>query len=78
MNTRNTNILILKTRIKTKKKVKMLPPFKQTHHPIIVRWSADIEDIDTVLRVEATENIVEKDIDIILKLVGFDSQDLKC
>ncbi|MCM4173800.1 hypothetical protein DHD32_20200 [Arenibacter sp. TNZ] len=69
------NILILKTNIKSKKKVKIIKPiFNQ--HPSIIKWSVDIEDIDNVLRIEATGNIEERDIIRILKSNGFYSEDL--
>lgn len=70
-----TNILILRTNIKTKKRVKIIKHIFN-NHPSIINWSIDTEDIDNVLRIEATENIDEKDVITILKLTGFYSENL--
>ena len=50
------NILIFRTNIKTKKKVKAVKPLFN-NHPVITAWSIDIEDIDNVLRIEAQEQV---------------------
>lgn len=74
---KNPNQLsILRTDIKTKKKVKVIQLiFKQ--HSQIVSWSIDIEDIDNVLRIEHATSIKENDIISILKKSGFYSEPLK-
>ncbi|MEW7278994.1 hypothetical protein ABW636_10400 [Aquimarina sp. 2201CG1-2-11] len=63
-------LLIFRTDIKSKKKVKFLKPvFKK--YTDILRWSVDLEDIDNVLRIEANTNITEDDIIKIVQLHGF-------
>jgi len=64
------NILIFRTNIKTKKKVKAVKPLFN-HHPVITAWSIDIEDIDNVLRIEAQDGLTEKDIIYLIKTHGF-------
>ena len=49
-------IHILKTNIETKQAVNTLKLLFNTH-PGIIKWSLDLEDIDTVLRVESSKNI---------------------
>lgn len=65
-----TKILILKTDIKTKKKIKAIRPFFNNHSDII-KWSIDIEDIDNVLKIQARDNLNEKDIINQIKTLGF-------
>ena len=63
-------LVILKTNIKTKKKVKkMKPVFNE--HPIISKWSIDTEDIDNVLRIEAKDNLLEEDVKKLVAENGF-------
>lgn len=63
-------LLILKTDIKTKSKVKkMIPIFNS--HPVIYKWSIDTEDIDNVLRIEATDHVNEKEIISMVRELGF-------
>ena len=64
------NLLILRTNIKTKKKVKVVKPIFNSH-PTIMNWSVDIEDIDNVLRIEANEKLNEKEIIFMIKAAGF-------
>ena len=63
-------LLILKTDIKTKKKVKAVKPLFN-NHPTISNWSIDIEDIDNVLRIEAQNDLNEKDLIHLVKACGF-------
>lgn len=63
-------LLILKTNIKTKKKVHIVQPILNSH-PIIKRWSIDLEDIDNVLRIEAREHISESEIKQLINKAGF-------
>lgn len=72
---RNQNILILRTNIDKKKKIKMIKPIFN-HHPNIIDWSIDIEDIDKVLRIETNGNISENDISEVLKTVGLFAENL--
>lgn len=63
-------LLIFRTDIKTKKKVKSLKPlFKE--QATINKWTVDTEDIDNVLRIEAAENLTENDIIYLLNNQGF-------
>ncbi|MBJ6367178.1 hypothetical protein [Snuella sedimenti] len=63
-------LLIFQTDIKSKKKVKSLKPVFNTH-PDIIKWSIDLEDIDNVLRIEATTNLSEEDVVDLVKVNGF-------
>lgn len=63
-------ILIFRTDIKTKKKVKAVKPIFNNHSSIS-NWSIDIEDIDNVLRIEATENLDESDVINLTSTRGF-------
>ena len=69
-------ILIFRTDIKTKKKFKAVKPLFNTH-PSISNWSIDIEDIDNVLRIEATENLNENDVIHLTKTEGFYCEEMK-
>jgi len=64
------NLLIFRTDIKTKKRVKALRPLFN-NHPSITNWSIDIADIDNVLRIEAQGDINEKDTIHLVKIYGF-------
>lgn len=63
-------LVILKTDIKTKKKVKKIKPFLKDN-PIISKWSVDIEDIDNVLRIEAQNDANENEIITMIHNQGF-------
>ncbi len=63
-------LLILRTDIKTRQKVKIIEPFLD-NHPLIINWSVDTEDIDNVLRIEIFNGINENDIAFLLKKCGF-------
>lgn len=63
-------VLILKTNIKTKKHVKTLKSFFDNHSNI-VKWNIDLEDVDNVLKIEATPNINEQVIIEQIKTFGF-------
>jgi hypothetical protein len=65
-----TKILVFKTDIKTKKKLQVVKPVFN-RHPGIAYWSVDREDIDNVLRIEAVENVNEKEIIHLIKTCGF-------
>jgi len=64
------NLLIFRTDIKTKKKVKVVKPIFN-NHPTIADWSIDTEDIDNVLRIEASGKLKENDIINLIKTCGF-------
>ena len=69
-------LVILRTDIKTKKKVKRMKPVFN-NHPIINTWSIDTEDIDNVLRIEATGNLNESDVIHLTRMQGFYCEVLK-
>lgn len=68
-------LLIFQTDIKSKKKVKSLKPVLNSHSDII-NWSIDLEDIDNVLRIEATSNLLEEDVIDLVKIKGFNIEAL--
>ncbi|WP_074407391.1 MULTISPECIES: hypothetical protein [Aquimarina] len=63
-------LLIFRTDIKSKKKVRSLKPMLNNHSDII-KWSIDLEDIDNVLRIEATTNLSEGDVIDLVEIQGF-------
>ena len=63
-------LLIFKTDIKSRKKVKTIKPLFKNHSDIL-QWSIDLEDIDNVLRIEATDNLSENEIIDLVQLNGF-------
>ncbi len=63
-------LLLFRTDIKSKKKVKALKPVFNNHSDIL-KWSIDLEDIDNVLRIEATTNLSEKDVIDLVRIKGF-------
>ena len=69
-------LLILRTDIKTKKKVKIIKPIFN-HHASIKNWWVDTEDIDNVLRIESLNGIDENDVINLLKVCGFYGEPLK-
>ncbi|WP_341215493.1 hypothetical protein [uncultured Wocania sp.] len=69
-NTLHTKLLILKTDIKTREKVRIIESFLNNHSRII-KWSIDIEDIDKVLKIEVNYNLEEEDLINQIKKIGF-------
>ncbi|MCX2681617.1 hypothetical protein OOZ15_16820 [Galbibacter sp. EGI 63066] len=63
-------LLIFRTDIKTKKKVKSLKPILK-NQSTITEWTVDTEDIDNVLRIEAKETLTEKEVIHLLKKNGY-------
>lgn len=63
-------LLIFRTDIKSKKKVKSVKTVFNNHSDII-KWSIDLEDIDNVLRIEATKNLSEEEVIDLVKIKGF-------
>jgi hypothetical protein len=63
-------ILVFKTNIKTKKRVKEVSPILDGL-PLLTTWSVDTQDIDNVLRVVITGNVQESDIVNLLISQGF-------
>ena len=68
-------LLIFRTDIENKNNVKTLKPLFNDHSSII-NWSIDLEDVDKVLKVEAIENLNEKDIANLVSLNGFSCESL--
>lgn len=64
-------ILVYRTDIKNKKKLKKLRPFLD-QHPLIKHWTVDLEDVDKVLRLETSAFIQEKEIINLLNTCGFE------
>lgn len=64
------NLLIFRTDIKTKKKVKALTPLFN-NHSVIADWSVDLADVDKVLRIETPGGLTEKDIMRLAETYGF-------
>ncbi|MDC9723242.1 MAG: hypothetical protein PSN34_10815 [Urechidicola sp.] len=66
----NNKLLIFRTDIKTKKKVKALKTLFNNNTNIL-DWSIDLEDIDNVLWIKATEQLAESDVINLIKQKGF-------
>lgn len=64
-----TQLFILRTNIETKQSIKQVKSIFDGNSDII-KWSIDIEDIDNVLKIEATTNLSETDIINQLKTQG--------
>ena len=72
---KSMRLLILRTNIKTKKKVKEVKSLLN-NHPLILNWSVDLEDIDNVLRIEAISSLNEREVKSIIQRKGFYCEDL--
>ncbi|WP_103071634.1 hypothetical protein [Aquimarina sediminis] len=68
-------LLLFRTDIKSKKKVRHVTPILDRHSDIL-KWSIDLEDIDNVLRIEATTNLTEDEIVSLVRVHGFYIQTL--
>ena len=66
----NSRLLIFRTDIKTQKKVNALKQLFNSHINII-DWSVDLEDIDNVLWINASEQLAESDVINLIKPKGF-------
>lgn len=64
------NLLIFKTDIKTKKKVKIVGSIFN-NNPMINKWNIDLDDIDNVLRIEAVGELKELDLIKLIRAHGF-------
>ena len=62
-------ILIFKTDIHNDRKVSLVSTVFDTH-PDIFRWSIDLEDIDKVLKIRATEDLTENEIVQLVRPIG--------
>lgn len=63
-------LLIFRTSIATMQQVRVVKKIFK-NQAAILDWWVDIEDIDNVLRIEATENLEENDIINLLACQGF-------
>ncbi|GAB5525809.1 MAG: hypothetical protein Roseis2KO_36810 [Roseivirga sp.] len=63
-------ILVYKTSLKTKKKVRHIRPLFDGH-PLVTDWSVDTEDCDNVLRVEALTDLKYSDVTYLLNAFGY-------
>lgn len=68
-------VLIFQTNIDSKKHIESFKPIFNGHKHIL-DWSIDIEDIDNVLRIEATDHLHEADVMHLVSQFGFDCDDL--
>lgn len=68
-------ILIFKTDIGTKRKVRAVSPVLNSL-PVISRWTVDTDDIDNVLRIEACGKHAEEEIIELIRSFGFQCEDL--
>ena len=68
-------LLIFQTDIKSKNKVKSIEPILNNHSDIL-KWTIDLEDIDNVLRIEATTNLLKEEVIDLIKDKGFYIQTL--
>lgn len=69
-------LLILKTDIATEDHVKRIKPLFH-NNPVIYDWSVDLQDIDYVLRVEASDNLREEDLIFLIQKYGFLCEELQ-
>ena len=63
-------ILIFRTDIKSKKKVKSVKTVLNNHADIL-KWTIDLDDIDNVLRIEANDDLTEEGVVRLVKPEGF-------
>lgn len=72
----NIRIHVFKTNIETEEDVNHIKKSLDSNHKIS-QWSVDLEDIDRVLRIEASKNLSENDIIDMIKSKGFYCRDLE-
>ena len=68
-------ILVLRTNVTSKQKVRQLSPVFD-NHKAIHKWSVDIEDKDKVLRIEAQKGFSIQDAVALMQLQGFYGNEL--
>lgn len=71
----SVKLLILRTNIKSKKKLRKVAPLLN-EHPMIYTWTIDLEDIDNVLRVEASSELEIQNVNELIQEKGFYCEDL--
>ena len=70
------NIHVFKTNIETEADMNSIQ-FLLNPNPKIIKWSVDLEDIDRVLRIDASKYSSEKDIIDMVKSKGFYCEELE-
>ncbi len=68
-------LFILKTDVGTQQKERELKPIFNKISSVLA-WNVDRQDIDNVLRVEASKEIKEKEIIVLLRSQGFSCEPL--
>ena len=69
-------IIVFRTTIKTESNIKSIAHYLNNHNAIS-RWNVDLEDRESILRIEAKKNIqVERIIDTI-QILGYDCEELE-
>ena len=68
-------VLVFRSNIESKEKIDHLEPLFNAHAEVL-NWSIDLEDIDNVLRVEATKKITEADVIKIIQINGIQIEPL--
>ncbi len=68
-------LLILKTDLKTNRKINLLKPLLMDN-PVIEAWNVDRNDIDNVLRIEATEQLKNDELIALLRSSGIQCEEL--
>lgn len=63
-------VFIFRTDIRTKSKVKSLKPLFN-NHSTIANWYIDLEDKDKVLKIEALDNLQEREVIELVREQGF-------
>lgn len=63
-------VFIFRTDIRTKRKVKSLKPLFN-NHSTIANWYIDLEDKDKVLKIEALDNLQEREVIELVREQGF-------
>ena len=71
----SVKLLILRTNIKSKKKLRRVSRLLD-EHPLIYKWTIDLEDIDNVLRVEASSDLEIENVNELIQKEGFYCEDL--
>lgn len=68
-------VLVFRTSLENLKQVQMISSILK-NHPLILRWSVDLEDWERVLRIEVTDGDSENEIAESIRALGIDCEDL--
>ena len=63
-------ILVFKTNLSNRKRVKLISPLFQ-NHPVIRDWSVDLEDCDRILRIVTLGPVNEGEIIYMMNMCGY-------